>query len=92
MSATQSRSGPSAWKRRSTRSMALEAFGSGVVVITKRRNVTPRNPAERISRATRLRPIRIPWSSASSAWIMGEPYAPRERRWIASILPVSHRS
>ena len=28
-------------------------------------------------------------SSASSAWIIGAPYAPRERRWIASIFPVN---
>ena len=52
----------------------------------KRAAYTPRSPAERISRATRLRPTCVACSSASSAWIDGAPYAPRERRWIAWIL------
>ena len=47
------------------------ASGSRRVVTTKpRRRLTPRRPAARISRATRLRPTRVP-SSRSSAWMFG---------------------
>src|ERR1019366_142472 len=50
---------------------------------TNRCGHTPCRCAVRIKRATRLQPTRIPWSSLSSAWIIGDPYAPFERRWIA---------
>ena len=39
--------------------------------------LTPRKPAWRISRATRLRLTRVPVAT-SSAWMRGTPYVPRE--------------
>src|SRR4029450_12074882 len=47
MSATQSRSGPSTWNSRCTRSGAARAAGSRVVVMTHLRRLTPCTPATR---------------------------------------------
>ena len=76
ISATQSRSGATAVKRRPTRSGAAGASFAGVVVryrFLARREI-PSIPSSPISLATRLRPTRRSWSSASSAWIRGAPY------------------
>ena len=75
MSATQSLFGPSALKYRSTRSGAGLESASRMVVQVPLRRLTPCKPAAFISRATRLRPTWTP-RSASSAWIIGAPYAP----------------
>ncbi len=61
MSATQSRSGPSAEKSRLTRSGTGRASASLFVVpVLKRRRVIPSMPSAFIRRATRLRPSRSP--------------------------------
>ena len=72
MSATQSWSSAVASKFRSTRSGAGRAAPSETVVRTRRRRLIPRIPDARISRATRLRLVRIP-RAASSARIRGAP-------------------
>ena len=76
ISATHSRSGPSALKSRSTRSGAGRASGLRSVVRTRRRRLTPQRPSWRINRATRLRLTLIP-SASSSACTRGTPYVPR---------------
>ena len=73
VSATYSSSDRVAVKLRSTRSLAARARLSLLVVLIKRRRLTPLNPASQIRRATRLRPIRIP-ASFRSAWMRGAPY------------------
>ena len=60
MSATQSRSGPSALNRLPTLSSARSASASVTVVAMNFGGDSPFSPAARMSRATRLRPIRIP--------------------------------
>ena len=72
MSATQSLFGPVARKSRQTRSLAGLWLGSRCVVVGKRRLETPRNPATRISRATRLRATAVP-SACNSACTRGAP-------------------
>ena len=57
MSATQSRSSSRMRKCRSTKSGGRITCFPGVVVRTKRRREMPRNPANLISRATRLQPM-----------------------------------
>ena len=60
MSATQSRPGPSELKRLPTLSSARSALVSVRVVARNFGGESPFSPATRMSRATRLRPIRIP--------------------------------
>jgi len=73
MSATQSWSGFSAVKSRSTKSGAGRASASRrVVARVPLRRLTPAKPAPRISLATRLRPTGRP-SARSSAWTRGAP-------------------
>ena len=73
MSATHSRSGPSAEKSRFTRSGAAAALTSRFVVpVLKRLRVTPSMPNSRIRRATRFRLTRSP-PARSTAWIRGQP-------------------
>ena len=91
MSATQSRLGPSTRKSRCTKSGAARASGSRVVVMTHLRRLTPCTRAARMSRATRLRPMWIPWA-ASSACTRGAPYVPRDSRWMVWIVIVSSAS
>jgi hypothetical protein len=79
MSATHSRSGPRAVNWRSTRSGAGRAVSSRTVVGNGFRRLTPRTPAFRMSRATRLQPTRR-LRAASSAWMRGAPYVPRDIR------------
>ncbi len=79
MSATHSRSGPVAVNWRSTRSGAGRAVSSRTVVWNGLRRLTPCTPAFRMSRATRFRPIWRP-RAASSAWMRGAPYEPRDIR------------
>src|SRR5712691_9084534 len=79
MSATNSRSGPVAVNWRSTRSGAGRAVSSRTVVWNGLRRLTPCTPAFRMSRATRFRPIWRP-RAASSAWMRGAPYEPRDIR------------
>ena len=50
----------SAVKSRRIRSARAAAAGSAIVVFFQRRAARPASPAERISRATRLRPCRCP--------------------------------
>jgi hypothetical protein len=50
----------------------------------KSHRLTPRTPAPRMTRAPRLRPIRTP-RAASSAWMRGAPYVPRDAPWMAWI-------
>ena len=88
MSATHSRSGAGAANARWTRSSEAAAASSRRVVRPERRRQTPTSPAARISRATRLRPHRTPWPSASSAWTRGAPYVPRLPAWIIRIVAV----
>ena len=76
ISATHSRLGRSAVKLRSTRSGAWRAPSRTVVMVLLRR-LTPTKPAFRISRATRLRPTRMP-ASARSICRRGAPYVPFE--------------
>ncbi len=73
------RSGPVAVKCRSTRSGAGRAIASRTVVRHGFRRLTPCTPACRMSRATRLWPAGRP-RAASSAWMRGAPYVPRDRR------------
>jgi hypothetical protein len=72
MSATHSRSGPSGWKRRWTRSSAGTSAGLRRVQPRFRR-LMPTRLAWRISRSTRLRLTRIPAPSRRSAHMRGEP-------------------
>ena len=73
-SQTQSRFGEALAKRRSTRSGAEGRCGFRAVVRgPPRRPSAPCNPSCRISRATRLRPTRIPSVKRSSASPLGEP-------------------
>ena len=72
MSATQSWSGSSALKSRSTRSGTGRAPSSRIVVEGRLRRLTPRRPAAFIRRATRFLPRRIP-SSRKAAWTRGAP-------------------
>ena len=60
MSATQSRSGASAVKSRSTRSGAARVRASRTVVRVPLRRLMPLKPARRINLAIRLRPTAWP--------------------------------
>src|SRR5438132_5178529 len=64
---------------RSTRSGAGRAASSRTVVWNGFRRLTPCTPAVRMSRATRLQPTWKP-RAASSAWMRGAPYVPRDIR------------
>ena len=90
ISATHSRLGRSAVKLRSTRSGAWRAPSRTVVMVLLRR-LTPTKPAFRISRATRLRPTRMP-ASARSICRRGAPYVPFEATCAAWILAVNAAS
>jgi len=57
---------------RFSRSAAAVAAGSGVVVRLNRRLRRPWSPSSRMSLATRLRLVEIPWRR-SSAWTLGAP-------------------
>jgi hypothetical protein len=92
MSATHSTFGDVERNWRSTRSVAGAMPGSRIVVFQRLRGLTPEIPAAFISRATRLRPTRIPCSIRSSAWIRGAPYTPRLASWICLIFSVSQAS
>ena len=65
MSATQSRFGASASKRRSTRSGAGRAWTFRRVVRGPRRRLTPATPTDRMTRATRLRLTATPAATAT---------------------------
>ena len=65
-SATHSRFGPAASKRRPTRSGAGRTRTARRVVRGPRRRLTPAMPAERITRATRLRLTAAPASDSSA--------------------------
>ena len=80
MSATHNTFGAAGVNCRSTRSVAGRDPGIRIVVFQRLRGLTPEIPAAFISRATRLRPTRIPCSMRSSAWILGTPYTPRLAR------------
>ncbi len=66
MSATHSRFGPAASKRRSTRSGAGRTRTARRVVRGPRRRLTPAMPAARITRATRLRLTAAPSADSSA--------------------------
>src|SRR4051794_15301295 len=72
MSATHSTFGRDGLKSRSTRSPAGVIPGIRIVVFQRFLGLTPEIPAALINRATRLRPTWISYSSASSAWILGD--------------------
>ena len=80
-----SRLGASALKERRTKSGCGSAAGSRTVQPRRRLRYTPCSPADRMSRATRLRPIRTPRPKRSSACTRGAPYVPRDARWISTI-------
>ncbi|MDP4511937.1 hypothetical protein Q9G87_59155 [Nonomuraea sp. G32] len=73
MSAVQIRFGSAALNFRLTRSDAATACLSAIVVRQPLRLLTPASPARRMSRATRLRPTRMPSISRRSAWMRGAP-------------------
>lgn len=67
MAAIQIRSGASAIDRRSIRSMGFGAAGSLVVITTYLRGGAQQIRYLRIGLAKRLRPMWMPWTSASCA-------------------------
>ncbi len=73
MSATQQRFGAPPAKLRSRRSSATLTPGTRIVVARHFFVIRPERPAWRISRSTRLRPIRSPSSRTRSDQIRGEP-------------------
>jgi hypothetical protein len=73
MSADQIRFGSFALNSLSSKSSATRTPGTRIVVLPRRFGISPEIRASRISRATRLVEILMPWAMRNSAWILGVP-------------------